>query len=78
MALKMMNGLLPAFLKTVKFSIVGMNLVVMVWALHNTFHLGFNFSLGGLTVTPHIPLWLELFFLNLFFFTCIAFKARQM
>jgi phosphopentomutase len=41
--LKTTNGFLDAYLKTARHSIVGVNLVVMDQALHDTFH-GFNFS----------------------------------
>src|SRR5882724_4262895 len=45
MALKMMNGLQVTCLKIVKFLTVGMSLEATGQALHNTFLLGFNFSL---------------------------------
>jgi len=42
--LKTTNGFLDAYLKTARCWIIGMNLVVMVQALHDTFQFRLNFS----------------------------------
>src|ERR1700692_4368149 len=55
MGLKTMSGCPRRCSKTVKLSTDGMMLVVTGRAMHDTFHLGFKFSPGGLTVAPRIP-----------------------